>query len=219
MTLAACMAAVFALTVGMVVGVRALAESDVLGWESDVLAWVARDLPVSFSLGMGLEAPGNGLVLWGIVLFAAGVAAWKRQPLPSIAIVLGHTLAYLPVGLGWWLWDRSRPDMVMQGVASPDGLLPSFPSGHMVQTSFAYGVLMWLWWRSSPSRGERTAAIGAYVLLVGVVALGRLRVGAHWPSDVAAGIVIGVACTAAVALALSRAEAAVGPAGERSRVD
>jgi undecaprenyl-diphosphatase len=200
--------AVLALSAALVWGVRALEESGSLHWEADSVRWIATAPPISFSARMWLEGFGNGLVLWPLILFAAGVAAWNGHPFTSIAILLGYTLAHLPVGLGWWLWDRPRPDIILGGAASPGGAFRSFPSGHTMQAGFAYGILIWLWVRRSGSTLERVSAVLLYLLIVAAVALGRLRVGSHWPSDIVAGFLLALAWLSAVAVALHRARSA-----------
>ena len=207
-TLAAGMTGVLALTAVLVWGARELEASGALAWERSVVRWVATELPISFSFGMWLEGLGNGFVLWALALYAAGAAAWAGRPLRALAFLLGYTLVYLPIGVGWWMWDRPRPQIVLQGIASPDGLFHAYPSGHVAQAAFAYGLLAWLWLRASASVGERLAATGAYALLIALVALGRLRIGAHWPSDLMAGAAIGLAWLAATVAALGRAERA-----------
>jgi undecaprenyl-diphosphatase len=200
------MVGVLALTALLVWGTQELEASGALAWEGRAVRWVATELPISFSFAMWLEGLGNGFVLWALVLYAAGVAAWAGQPLRALAFLLGYTLVYLPIGVGWWIWGRPRPQIVMDGIASPGGIFHAYPSGHVVQAAFAYGLLFWLWVRASSSAGERFAAAGAYLLLVALVALGRLRIGAHWPSDLVAGAAIGLAWLATMITAVKRGE-------------
>ena len=62
----------------------------------------------------------------------------------------------------------------------------SFPSGHTC-AAFAAGMV---WLRTLPRRGGRIAAAVLAVLM----GLSRLYVGVHFPTDVAAGAVIGALC-------------------------
>lgn len=64
----------------------------------------------------------------------------------------------------------------------------SFPSGHAVAGMAFYPLLGWLLLRG---RGLGSAGYALGMLVGGFIGVGRLYVGAHWPSDVAAGWAIG----------------------------
>jgi undecaprenyl-diphosphatase len=96
----------------------------------------------------------------------------------ALALLVGHLLA------GWV--GRPRPYL-----AHPDAVHlftgrssdPSFPSDHAT-AAFAIAMAIWL----------RNRTWGAVVLgLAGVLALGRVALGLHYPSDVVAGALLGIA--------------------------
>jgi membrane-associated phospholipid phosphatase len=67
----------------------------------------------------------------------------------------------------------------------------SFPSGHMLRTVIAYGLLAFVIRRLSPSPVVRTlAVVGATVVIV-LMAFDRLYLDVHWESDVIGGLVLG----------------------------
>src|SRR5688572_5072994 len=90
-TLAAGMAAVFALTLAMVwIGTR-LEASGALDWEERVLRAFVDAAPVTFNTAIWMDAAGNGLVLWlGILTFAA-LAAWQGLALRALTLLVGFT--------------------------------------------------------------------------------------------------------------------------------
>lgn len=76
----------------------------------------------------------------------------------------------------------------------------SFPSGHAGGSAAVYGAVLALALTATRRQGRRAARIAAGVLglftvvLVGAVAGSRVLLGVHYPSDVTAGILLGVAC-------------------------
>lgn len=83
---------------------------------------------------------------------------------------------------------RTRPWLVVEGlvplVAEPDP--NSFPSGHTCAAFAAASA----WWRTLPRRWMRVTG----VVLAALMAFSRLYVGVHFPSDVLAGLAVGLLC-------------------------
>ena len=205
-TLAAGCAVVLLLVVGLVHGGRRLAYGGAFAWEADFLRALEASLPLSFSTAVWLQSLGTDITLAIVVAFAAGVAAMDRRPLHALSIVIAFVGLDLIVRFAWILWDRPRPDLILEGIAAPG--FASFPSGHTAKSTAVYGMLAFLWARSSSSASERATAAFLALAAVCLVLLGRLRMGVHWPSDILAGALIGLAWLTALAAALSRAERA-----------
>jgi undecaprenyl-diphosphatase len=205
-TLAVGLAAVWVLTLAMVAtGVR-LEATPALDWEEPALRGFVAAAPLTFNTAIWMDAGGNGLVLWlGILTFAA-LAAWQGLALRVLTLLVGFTAAYLPFVTGWLLWRRARPLVVEGGIATP-GALSSFPSGHVVQAVVAFGILAYLWASTTRSRGEALLAYVIAIAGVAAVVIARLRLGAHWPTDILAGAILGAAWLAVLVVALRRAEA------------
>jgi membrane-associated phospholipid phosphatase len=183
--------ALLAITCALVFAARTLDERGLLAWERPFLEWFARTSPVPFSWAIWLESPGNAIILWPLVLASAGIAAWRRRPLVALTLVAGFALLDAAVVLGWTIWERPRPDFIADGAASPSDSFSAFPSGHVSQTIVAYGLLVLLWIEQTRSKEERAFAWTVLALLAAIVGVGRMRLGAHWPSDVIAGAVVG----------------------------
>jgi membrane protein DedA with SNARE-associated domain/membrane-associated phospholipid phosphatase len=75
----------------------------------------------------------------------------------------------------------------------------SFPSGHATFASAIYGVLGWLI-AHDLDRPWRTLVLSAIGVGIATVAASRIYLGAHWPSDVTAGLLFGIGATAVFAL-------------------
>lgn len=107
---------------------------------------------------------------------------------------------------------RPRPELV-HPVASASGY--SFPSGHAGGSAALYGALalLSLTWAA---RWARLVLVAAATLVVCAVAASRVLLGVHYPSDVAAGIALGVACVSGAALVV-RLPATAAPASSVAR--
>ncbi|HEY3288717.1 MAG TPA: phosphatase PAP2 family protein, partial [Anaerolineae bacterium] len=65
----------------------------------------------------------------------------------------------------------------------------SYPSGHAVTVMVTYGAMM-LAARRWPIPRILVSLVGALIIVI--VGVGRLYLGVHWPSDVAAGYILGI---------------------------
>ncbi len=199
-------------TVGLVHGGRALVDHGILEWEVEFLLALEDSLPISFSTAIWLQTLGSDITLAMIALGAAGIAAWARRPIHALTILIAFFALDLDIRFGWLLWDRARPDLILDGQAAPG--FASFPSGHAAKSAAVYGILAFLWARATTSTVERLLAAPVAVVPAALVMLGRLRMGVHWPSDLLAGLLIGGAWVALAAVALLCAERAAARGSE-----
>lgn len=104
--------------------------------------------------------------------------------------------AWVTMMVGWNLAldiklivQRARPV-----IEDPIEIAPgySFPSGHAANTTIAVTALVVLLWPLLQRTG-RVAAVAAGSLIVVLTALDRVFLGVHFPSDVTAGTLLGVA--------------------------
>lgn len=68
----------------------------------------------------------------------------------------------------------------------------SFPSGHAAMATVFFGGLAALVFHVTPRPGPRAAAVVLAALAAGSVGLSRIVLGAHWLTDVAGGILVGL---------------------------
>jgi undecaprenyl-diphosphatase len=135
-----------------------------------------------------LSRIGNNGLVW-LVLGALGAVAYRRVS-PFLLVAVATQLAQLAAGLGKVTIARDRPhDNPLITVPSTH----SFPSGHAA-SSFAGATVL--------------AAVVPrfrvwFFVLAGAIAASRVYNGVHWPSDVIAGALLGVAL-ALLLLAVTR---------------
>ncbi len=132
------------------------------------------------------------LETWAVPLFAAAtVGLWfldrpgarRKWKLASASALASAGFALLVAQLLGRIWPRERPFMAhpsahVWGSRSQD---PSFPSDH-ASAAFAIAVTVLLF----------DQVVGSlFVAAAAVVAVGRVVVGAHYPADVLAGMLVG----------------------------
>jgi undecaprenyl-diphosphatase len=109
----------------------------------------------------------KGRALWALVTMMVG---WSIGALAKIVV------------------QRARP-IVDDAVPHAEGY--SFPSGHELNITVAASVMVFLLWPLLSKTGRRVA-IGLSALAVVAVGFDRVFIGAHFPSDVVAGFILGV---------------------------
>ena len=211
-TIIAGMLALFGVTAILVLVSKYAAAHHLLDWEADFLRRLELRGPFGFSSAVWFQTFGTDITLAILILFSSSIAAWTRRPLTALSIPLAFFAVDLAVRFGWASWDRSRPDVIMQGLAAPG--FHSFPSGHTGKTLAVYGFLASRWWRATRNLTERVFILAITAFIVAIVPLGRLRMGVHWPSDILGGYTIGLVWLAVLVWAarqedrISRARAA-----------
>lgn len=136
----------------------------------------------------------------GVLLAVAAVVAmwlvWRGDRYAARALLVVPTGMVLNNFVFKDVIRRPRP-------AWPDPLVQlatwSFPSGHAAASTVFYGILCALVFARTRSRVARTLAIVVAVVMVLLVSFSRVYLGAHYPTDVAAGIALGGACVAVFA--------------------
>lgn len=130
------------------------------------LGSIAVLLPASLAIGWALRHRGDAAAAWRLPLAVGG--------------------AWLVAHAGKLLVTRPRPDLHAPVVAMPADL--SFPSSHaMVAVAFVVALAL------APRVRPAPALVAAAALAAFVVAISRVYLQVHYPSDVVAGAIAGAA--------------------------
>ena len=185
----------------------AMSADSLQAWDERTLLAITKNFPMSFDKGVTWQSPGNLVGMLPVVIAFAALTSWFSRPLIAATTVSAYILQFAIVWIGWGIWNRDRPDLIANGVAAPG--LHSFPSGHAVVITVVYGFLFYLWFRASHSWLERAIVILFSLTWIGLISMSRLVLGAHWVSDVIAGLAIALIWLFFVILAVVKAEACI----------
>lgn len=182
-----------------VISLVAMGSEGLQAWDEQTLLAVSNG-PMSFARGVTWESPGNLVGSGPMLLTFIALTSWFSRPLVAATVAMGYGLQFVWVWTGWLTWNRQRPDLIADGIAAPG--LHSFPSGHVAVVTTIYGLLFYLWFRSSKNWLERIVAIAFATIWIGMICMSRLVLGAHWPSDVIASLGLSLLWLAALIIAL-----------------
>lgn len=126
---------------------------------------------VTISIGAAVAAV--GIVQSNAKLVFSGVMVW-------LTLLVGAVLKLL--------FGRARPVSEYSANLRLDTF--SFPSGHSSGSMIAYGLVAYVAWHMLPQPWNYIVAVGCGVLIA-LIGISRVYLGAHFPSDVVAGWLLG----------------------------
>ncbi len=193
----------FSFIVGIlaVVGFVAFANEVVGGSTQALDEWVvswaaAQRTPVLDHVALEITALSNTTTVIMLVLIA-GIFLWQTKHHYSVYLlataVIGGQIVNNVLKI---YFDRPRPSVVEWGT---DVVTQSFPSGHAMAAAVAYGSIAYLVGRLEATRRLRITTWTIAAIAIVLTGLSRIYLGVHYPSDVIAGFVAGLAWVAFVA--------------------
>jgi undecaprenyl-diphosphatase len=136
---------------------------------------------------------GTGLVVMMIVA-VSGMFLWLTKHKHSALLLMVATAGGILLnGLLKASFDRPRPQVFEWGQHTVSS---SFPSGHAMSAATVYMTVAYLAARLQRRHISRVSTMIAAVIVVVLIAISRLYLGVHYPTDVAAGVIIGIAWAA-----------------------
>lgn len=126
----------------------------------------------------------NYATVGALVLLTAYVAYKKRSANTLLLFLLTSAVGYLVSIAAKWFWVRPRPFVTLgfEPLVSVASYSLSFPSSHAT-VAFALATAMYM-------HNKKYGRVA--VMLATLVALARVAVGVHYPTDVLAGALLGV---------------------------
>jgi undecaprenyl-diphosphatase len=168
-----------------------VASGGTQAFDDAVMHWVGRhQYPWLESFMLEITALATSSVVIAIVVIA-GMFLWLNHHKHS-AILLGVASIGAP-GLNQLLklgFDRPRPTVFQWGTHVVSS---SFPSGHAMSASVVYFTVAYLAGRLQRNAHARMLTMVCAMAIVVMIAVSRVYLGVHYPSDVLAGVTIGLA--------------------------
>lgn len=160
-------------------------------FDERVLIWLgAHRNPMTDTMMLEFTALGTGTV----VLMIAGIASMflalskhKYSALLLAVATAGGLALNMVLKIGF---HRPRPEVVVWGTQA---FSSSFPSGHAMSAAIVYSTVAYLAARLQKHLWLKLLTMMAALFMIVMICISRLYLGVHYPSDVAAGVTIGMA--------------------------
>ncbi len=181
--------------VGFAVLVSMVARGALSGFDTQILLWMGTsDNHHLDGAALEITSLGSIWVVW-LTVFVASVLFWNAGHRSSSVILWLALFGNLALNFALkTVIARARPDLFEW--RTPYAGEFAFPSGHSMTAMAVYGTMAYLVARHTPDRRVRlltTLAFGLAILMVGA---SRVYLGVHFPTDVLAGFLVGMAWAA-----------------------
>ncbi|PIC77407.1 phosphatase PAP2 family protein [Sporosarcina sp. P19] len=119
-----------------------------------------------------------------LAILTLGVLLWKKHRAQAVlfAIVLAGTGILNQVLK--FIFKRERPDF--NRLIDIGGY--SFPSGHTMMAFSLYTILAYILWRNVKNTGGQVVIIILAAMMIVMIAVSRIYLGVHFPSDIVGGV-------------------------------
>lgn len=164
-----------------------------------VLLWLnSHATPTLDVVALELTSLGSTSVVWMIVLISSAFF-WATRHHYSVLLLwvamVGGSILNLQIKSEF---GRPRPQLFPWGTEQVGH--SSFPSGHAMTAVVLYATLAYLIGRLEPTRLQRRLTLVITLTVILLIGVSRLYLGVHYPSDVLAGFVVGIAWSTVCAL-------------------
>lgn len=153
-------------------------------WDVSFARWLAGERSTVgtdvFRVVTFFGSPAVALAIATVACIVLYRRRWLAEAALLPVVLGGGELLNLVLKLSF---QRQRPEV---GFVQLDTY--SFPSGHAMISTAAYGALAYLAWRHLRTRPDRLTLAGGTVVLVVLICFTRLYLGVHYLSDVLAGV-------------------------------
>jgi membrane-associated phospholipid phosphatase len=176
----------------------------IVDWDTRLNRWLhAQSTPLLTRAFRIVTVAGGTIAVSAVTLVACWLLLRRRRRADALLVVLAYAGAELLTALFKNTFERARPPFHDPALSFATF---SFPSGHSSVSAAVYGAVAVVLLRAGPSLGARILIATGGVLLVLAIAFSRIYLGAHYLSDVLAGLSLGIGWLTVCVLALNLRE-------------
>ena len=150
----------------------------------------ANQNPTLKSAMLEITMLGTGTVVMTMVIVAAAFLWLNKHKHSSILLGVATGGGIVLNNLLKSGFDRPRPQIFEWGTHA---VTSSFPSGHAMSAAIVYSTIAYLVARLQRDHVSRVLTMTMAAILIVLICVSRLYLGVHYPSDVLAGVIIGLA--------------------------
>jgi undecaprenyl-diphosphatase len=163
-------------------------------FDEAVLRWAAsHHSPTLNSVMLEITTLGTGTVVLMIVCVAALFLTLTKHKYSALLLTVATAGGLLlDMWLKYW-FGRPRPHVFVWGTQAFGS---SFPSGHAMSATIAYSTVAYLAARLHRRLWARWLTMSLAMLVIFLICFSRVYLGVHYPSDVLAGVIVGLAWAA-----------------------
>lgn len=142
-------------------------------------SWLTAILKTFTWIGSGYVVVPVTLIAFFLLYF---VYQRRGQAFLFVSVIAGTVLSNELLKL---YFKRERPEIYR--IIDAGGL--SFPSGHTMMAFSLYTIIAYVIWRHLKSVGSRVLLTSFTIFMILMIAVSRIYLGVHYPSDIAGGVV------------------------------
>jgi undecaprenyl-diphosphatase len=163
-------------------------------FDEAVLRWVStHHTPALTTVMLEITTLGTSAVALAIVSVAALFLTLTKHKYSALLLIVATAGGIFLDFLLKLRFDRPRPHIFSWG---EQVILSSFPSGHAMSATIVYSTVAYLAARLQRRRWARGLTMFIALILILLICSSRVYLGVHYPSDVLAGVIIGLAWAA-----------------------
>lgn len=169
-------------------------EGETQAFDEAVIRWMGEQhSPLLDAAVVEVTALGTGIVVLMIVVVAGLFLTLTGHKGSAILLIVSAAGGLVLNGVLKLGFNRPRPDVIVHAVHTVSS---SFPSGHAMSSAIVYGTVAYLAARLHRRRWARWLVMTFAFMVIVLTSASRMYLGVHYPSDVVAGVIIGLSWAA-----------------------